>query len=203
MVAFALRADGWYLRSDIIWHKPNPMPESVTDRPTKSHEYLFLLTKSERYYYDQDAIREPNASVDANGNHAWTGKPVTELGEAPHKEAGRRYSGDDIDPIKGAPGLRSMGYNAAGRNKRTVWTIATRPYPGAHFATFPEQLVEPCVLAGTKPGDVVLDPFNGSGTTGQVAVRLGRSYVGVDISKEYLDEQAVRRIYDVQMEAAL
>lgn len=178
MVAFALRADGWYLRSDIIWAKPNPMPESVTDRPTKAHEYLFLLSKSERYYYDAEAIKEAAAwerwgdqtvVKEQQGTAGWiSDKPKDELQER------------------------------TTRNKRTVWNIATRPYPGAHFATYPEQLVEPCILAGSRAGDTVLDPFNGSGTTGRVAVRHNRSYIGVDISKEYLDEQAMKRINNVQ-----
>ena len=196
-VAFALQANGWWLRQDIIWHKPNPMPESVTDRCTKSHEYVFLLTKSARYYYDADAVREPHASVDANGNHVWTGKPVAELGVAPHKESGRRYSGPDIDPIKNAPGLRSMGYHPEGRNRRSVWTIATKPYAGAHFAVMPKALAEPCVLAGSRPGDLVLDPFTGSGTVGLVALRNDRNFIGIELNPEYA-ELANKRITDDQ-----
>ncbi len=180
MVAFALRADGWYLRSDIIWAKPNPMPESVTDRPTKAHEYLFLLSKSERYYYDADAIREPAiyAGVTVKASDPLTAKNAQ----------------------KGDYGATALGFTqhdttvAEGRNKRTVWNIATKPYPGAHFATYPEELVEPCILAGSKPGDLVCDPFNGSGTTGRVAIVNGRSYVGLDVSREYLVEQAIARI---------
>jgi len=136
-VAFALQADGWYLRSDIIWHKPNPMPESVTDRPTKSHEYLFLLTKNPRYYYNYEAIKEPTI----NDNQS--------------------------------------------RNKRDVWTINTKPFKGAHFAVMPEALVEPCILAGSAPGDLVLDPFTGSGTVGVVAKRLGRNFIGTELNPEY------------------
>ena len=143
-VAFALQADGWYLRSDIIWSKKNSMPESVTDRPTKSHEYVFLLTKSPRYYYDADSVRE--ASTDGVGGH----------------------------------------------NKRSVWTINTNPYPEAHFATFPEQLVEPCILAGCPQDGVVLDPFAGSGTTLAVAQRLGRKAIGVELSTEYTELAASR-----------
>jgi DNA modification methylase len=173
MVAFALRADGWYLRSDIIWHKPNPMPESVTDRPTKSHEYLFLLSKSERYFYDADAIREEAAP--------W------------NSSKGFNHDGQSIRNIEGRIGERA-DVEQSGRNKRTVWTVATRPYIGAHFATYPEDLIEPCILAGSAVGDTVLDPFNGSGTTGRVALRHGRRYVGTDISREYLSEQALRRI---------
>jgi site-specific DNA-methyltransferase (adenine-specific) len=137
-VAFALQADGWYLREDIIWHKPNPMPESVRDRCTKSHEYLFLLTKSERYYFDSDAIKEPATNA--------------------------------LDV----------------RNKRSVWTVPTRPYKGAHFATFPPDLIRPCVLAGCPGGGVVLDPFCGSGTTGMVALQSGRNAVLVELNPEYL-----------------
>ena len=253
MVAFALRADGWYLRSDIIWHKPNPMPESVTDRPTKSHEYMFLLSKSERYFYDAEAIKEPAIY------------------------AGTVVKASDPDTAKngqkGEYGATALGFTqhdtvvGAGRNKRTVWTIATRPYAGAHFATYPEDLVEPCILAGSSPkacgvcgapwervtererlpgserpmttgaakraelGDMarttpvgrtagsvsvettgwqptcahnddsgictILDPFNGSGTTGVVAVRHNREYIGVDISDEYM-ELARQRINEVQ-----
>ena len=175
MVAFALRADGWYLRSDIIWAKPNPMPESVTDRPTKAHEYMFLLAKSQTYYYDADAIREEGAMRETFSQYH---KP------RPGIDSNGGNQGNGI----GNPELTAF------RNKRTVWNIATRPYPGAHFATYPEELVEPCILAGSAKGDVVLDPFNGSGTTGAVAVRLGRSYVGVDISREYLTEQALHRV---------
>jgi DNA modification methylase len=229
-VAFALQADGWYLRSDIIWHKPNPMPESVRDRPTKSHEYLFLLTKGPRYFYDAEAVREP--SLDRTGG-----------GQCPD-------GGPKINFVRSC-GSRKLGrtnLNPAGRNRRTVWTITPKPYPGAHFATFPPKLVEPCILAGTsekghcpqcgarwvrvvertrperyggksvrwgndgngmrmpdkfntehktlgfrptcdhnrKPvPDVVLDPFGGSGTTGQVAEQLGRDWVLIELSGKY------------------
>jgi len=162
-VAFALQADGWYLRSDIIWHKPNPMPESVTDRPTKSHEYVFLLTKSARYFYDAEAIKEVALYPDGmNGR-----QPV----KSPH---GQGFSAG-----------RSTGASTGGRNCRSVWTITTQPYPDAHFATFPEALPERCITAGTKLGDTVLDPFAGSGTTGQVAIRLGRSFLGIELNPEY------------------
>jgi DNA modification methylase len=189
MVAFALRADGWYLRSDIIWHKPNPMPESVTDRPTKAHEYLFLLSKSPSYFYDADAIREDFADERLGNPGAASGNYS--------RGSGRNDNGALSGKAWNEDGAHS------GRNKRTVWTIATRPYAGAHFATFPEALVEPCIKAGSRPGDVILDPFNGSGTTGRVALRHGRSYVGIDISREYLSEQATKRITNIQMEAAL
>jgi DNA modification methylase len=173
-VAFALQADGWYLRSDIIWAKPNPMPESVTDRPTKSHEYLFLLAKNARYYYDAEAVREPALNT-----------PGGRLTGSKHKSFanGSAQSGTTVDK----PGT------VDGRNRRDVWFIATQPYKGAHFATYPEKLVEPCILAGSKAGDVVLDPFCGSGTTGAVAQRLGRRFVGLDMSAEYL-ELARKRI---------
>ena len=180
MVAFALRADGWYLRSDIIWSKPNPMPESVTDRPTKAHEYLFLLAKSERYFYDAEAIREPH-------KEPWRGHGKHES-SSPHN--GR------IDG--GAQAAFTVGvreYNPAGRNRRTVWEIATEPFPGAHFATFPTALVEPCVLAGCPEGGVVLDPFAGSGTVGVVATRKGRSFIGLELKPEYC-EMARARIRD-------
>ncbi len=202
MVAMALQKDGWYLRSDIIWHKPNPMPESVTDRPTKSHEYVFLLTKSERYYYDSDAIREPCAPSQVGrirediiggnrgdlihhspgavyrkgrtGKTAMRGQGHFRNGDGPTNREGRDTS--DVDE------------NANGfRNKRTVWTVATSPYPEAHFATYPPDLIKPCILAGTKPGDVVLDPFFGSGTTGMVAIELGRKCIGIELNPKYVE----------------
>jgi DNA modification methylase len=163
-VAFALQADGWYLRSDIIWHKPNPMPESVNDRPTKAHEYLFLLTKQERYFYDADAIRERTENM-----YEWQAQPYKNGNLAIHHRAS--------NPII----IESPGY----RNKRSVWTIATQPYTEAHFATFPEDLVKPCILAGSRAGDFVLDPFAGSGTTGQVALELGRSALLIELSPDY------------------
>lgn len=172
-VAFALQADGWWLRSDIIWHKPNPMPESVTDRPTKAHEYLFLLTKDARYYYNADAIKE-------DAIHA--GKVVT-LGEKSLSKG--QANGAGIEPS--GNGKADSVIVASKRNRRSVWTVATQPYSGAHFATFPEALVEPCVLAGSRIGDVVLDPFHGSGTTGRVAVRHNRRYVGIELNAAYID----------------
>ena len=169
-VAFALQQDGWYLRSDIIWHKPNPMPESVTDRPTKSHEYLFLLTKSPRYYYNHDAIREPVKE----GNKGYIGgvrartAPGALGGENQHNMERREYA-----EIKGA-------------NRRSVWTINTKPFKGAHFAVMPEALVEPCILAGSEPGDTVLDPFTGSGTVAVVALKHRRNFVGTELNPEYV-----------------
>jgi site-specific DNA-methyltransferase (cytosine-N4-specific) len=164
-VAFALQADGWYLRSDIIWHKPNPMPESVNDRPTKAHEYLFLLTKAERYFYDAAAIRENGAGRTDLGCMKFGGRIGIENGW--HNDRGEKEDN--------------------GRNKRSVWTIATQPYAEAHFATFPEDLVKPCILAGSRPGDAVLDPFGGSGTVGQVAFELGRSAILIELSPEYCE----------------
>jgi len=172
-VAFALQADGWYLRSDIIWSKPNPMPESVTDRPTKAHEYLFLLAKSPRYFYDADAIREPHVGpLHSPGN-----KP--KFGEVQRNDFGT----DRMDATWG---------NAAGRNKRSVWEIATESYPEAHFATFPQALVEPCIKAGCPEGGTVLDPFMGSGTTALVARRLGRRSIGIELNPAYAELAAKR-----------
>ena len=179
-VAFALQADGWYLRSDIIWAKKNCMPESVTDRPTKSHEYLFLLSKQPTYYYDADAIREAHAEVSL----ARVKKPFHTSSHVDGRAV--NMAGDD-----GGDMARFCHEN--GRNKRTVWTIATQPFPEAHFATFPEKLVDPCVLAGCPSGGTVLDPFAGSGTTGVVACRLGRNFVGIELNPEYA-AMAERRI---------
>jgi DNA modification methylase len=166
-VAFALQADGWYLRQDIIWAKPNPMPESVTDRCTKAHEYLFLLTKQPRYYYDNDAISEPlQSKPHAPGNLAST-------------DGGHLRNDFGTDAMKRVWGLSGR------RNKRSVWTLTTKPFKGAHFAVMPEALVEPCVLAGSAEGDTVLDPFSGSGTVGVVALRNGRNYIGCELNPEY------------------
>ena len=176
MLAFALRADGWYLRQDIIWHKPNPMPESVQDRCTKAHEYIFLMSKSQKYYYDADAIKEA----------------------AIHE--GRIVKASGTDAKNGAKG--EFGATAAGftthdtlvtdRNKRSVWTVTTKPYAGAHFAVFPSDLIEPCILAGAPAGGIVLDPFMGSGTTAQVAQNLGRQYIGCELNPAYMELQNIR-----------
>lgn len=179
MVAFALRADGWYLRSDIIWHKPNPMPEPVQDRPTKSHEYLFLLTKSAQYYYDADAIREPPSE---STMERWHGNPYQKV----QNENYNPYGTPSHNPDRHS-GEQNMGVNPNGRNKRSVWTVATQPYAGAHFATFPPKLIEPCILAGSAPGGTVLDPFNGSGTTGAVALKHHRKYIGIDLNPAYIE----------------
>jgi DNA modification methylase len=182
-VAFALQADGWYLRSDIIWSKPNPMPESVTDRPTKSHEYLFLLAKSARYYFDADAVAEEAGSVGLNGG-AYA-PPV----QAPSSNARPSVArGGFHGKTEALPGRNAFRAVTERRNLRSVWTVATQPYPGAHFATFPQKLVEPCVKAGCPEGGVVLDPFAGSGTTGLVAQRLGRRAVLIDLSMDYLGQ---------------
>ena len=172
MLAFALRADGWYLRQDIIWHKPNPMPESVRDRCTKAHEYVFLMSKSERYFFDNKAMQEP--AIYAPGKTTEVERPKG------------YYGGKWKDPSDGSRNDGSFKAIRETRYRRSVWTVATRPYKGAHFATFPPALIEPCILAGSRPGDVVLDPFNGSGTTGQVALQHGREYLGIELNPEYV-----------------
>jgi DNA modification methylase len=177
-VAFALQADGWYLRSDIIWHKPNPMPESVTDRPTKAHEYLFLLTKSERYYYDADAIAESCESSIERRQGFTSRRAVGGMNIAASGNESKPYTEQD--------------WRSDTRNRRSVWTIPTMPYAGAHFATMPEKLVEPCILAGCPMGGRVLDPFSGSGTVLAVAERLGRRGVGVDLNPAYHELAKVR-----------
>jgi DNA modification methylase len=194
MLAFALRADGWYLRSDIIWHKPNPMPESVQDRPTKAHEYLFLLSKSRKYYYDADAIAEPctngeyfhggydkpgvirrtahrNGRASGNKRKSWGTNETSE----------RKNGAGVIEIMRGIP-----WEGRPTRNRRTVWTITPQPYKGAHFATFPPKLIEPCILAGSPPSGTVLDPFAGSGTTLQVARDLGRNAIGIELNPAYV-----------------
>jgi DNA modification methylase len=171
MLAFALRADGWYLRQDIIWHKPNPMPESVRDRCTKAHEYIFLFSKQARYYFDSEAIKTP-VKQDWGTRDRQNGKY--------HNE------GTGLQPHSGL----EKSYEMA--NKRSVWTVATRPYKGAHFATFPPELIEPCILAGSRPGDPVLDPFMGSGTAAQVALQHGRRYLGCELNTEYGPLQQAR-----------
>jgi DNA modification methylase len=178
-VAFALQADGWYLRQDIIWHKPNPMPESVKDRCTKAHEYIFLLTKSPKYFFDSEAMREPAVYGE---QHA---KKATSWGanrKHPNKANTANYAfiGDNSTCYKDENG-------AYMKNKRSVWTVATKPYKGAHFATFPPDLIRPCILAGSRPGDTVLDPFGGSGTTGQVALEEDRRAVLLELNPTYAD----------------
>lgn len=210
MLAFALRTDGWYLRQDIIWHKPNPMPESVTDRCTKSHEYIFLLSKSQRYYFDYESIQEeatgydgrkdtmmkgskkysdnvvmPNQSIQSmamNGHERWKFKNLADKGQSPntmHKLSAEGYR-DHIYPV---------------RNKRDVWSVNLKPFSGAHFATFPEELIKPCILAGCREGGIVLDPFMGSGTTAVVARKFDRNYIGIELNDAYI-ELAEKRIHD-------
>ena len=196
-VALALQADGWYLRQDIIWAKPNPMPESVTDRCTKSHEYIFLMSKNPKYYFDHEAIKEPcaessykrwNQDIEnqvgsnrvpgkTNGNMKAVGIP-TKI-----RFGGNKY-GDSDDP-KHATKSGNCYVDTGTRNKRSVWTQTVKPYKGAHFATFPTQLIEPCVLAGSRIDDIVFDPFMGSGTTAQVAIENGRQYLGCELNPEY------------------
>jgi DNA modification methylase len=224
-VAFALQADGWYLRSDIIWNKPNPMPSSVRDRCTMSHEYIFMLAKSERYYYDADAIAEPLASAsverlsqanlanqkgsdrvpgktngnmkavfkqDGTGNRQTTGfngryfgsdKPYTGQATKDYAKSGAQ----DASETKRRIVDRILAGEIVKRNKRTVWTVTTKPFKGAHFATFPPDLIEPCILAGCPVGGTVLDPFGGSGTTGLVADRHGRNAILIELNPEYIE----------------
>lgn len=191
LLAFALRADGWHLRADIIWQKPNAMPESVKDRPTRAHEYVFLLSKSARYYYNAEAIREPAVGFPGSEN-----PNARRRGNTKTFRGGNAYTHDQAAENSASVERDSHGLvpNETGtRNRRTVWTIATRPYKGAHFATFPEELARPCILAGSRHGDTVLDPFSGSGTTGAVAVQEGRDYIGIEINPEYikLSEQRI------------
>lgn len=173
LLAFALRRDGWYLRQDLIWHKPNTMPESVTDRCTRSHEHIFLLSKRPRYYFDQAAIREPSVSLRGPGNL----QPV-------RQPPGERATGTNAN-LRGS--LHRIGVREL-RNKRDVWTVATRPFKGGHFAVFPDRLIVPCILAGSRMGDTVLDPFIGSGTTGTVALRLQRNFIGCELVRSFIDQ---------------
>jgi site-specific DNA-methyltransferase (adenine-specific) len=214
-VAFALQEAGWWLRSDIIWAKANCMPESVTDRPTRSHEYLFLLTKNSRYYYDAEAIKEPCIyDVDGTGTTARKACASANLKSHPSAErAGIRpagfkdaekFNGKDAEKFNGKHADKQRGHSrrhdgfndrwdkmeregqcTGMRNKRDVWTVAPANYPEAHFATFPPDLIKPCILAGSRPGDVVLDPFGGSGTTGQVALELGRKAILIELNPVY------------------
>ena len=198
-VALALQRDGWHLRSDIIWHKPNPMPESVTDRPTKAHEYLFLLSKRSAYYYDADAIAEIAVASDIgamdggaqrlpDGSNANEGRNFRP-GRSGNKE--RKPATARDCPRDGVAG--SVPWEGFTRNRRTVWTVPTTPFSGAHFATFPPALIEPCIKAGSPIGGTVLDPFGGAGTTGLVADRLQRNALLIELNPEYA-EMAERRI---------
>ena len=170
MLAFALRADGWYLRQDIIWHKPNPMPESVKDRCTKSHEYLFLLSKNKKYYYDNESIKEP----------------AKDWGTRDRTNGKYHNKGTGLQPHSGL----TKSYRT--KNKRSVWSITNKPYKGAHFAVYPPDLIEPCILAGSEEGDIILDPFLGSGTTAMVAKKHNRAYIGCELHKDYASLQTDR-----------
>lgn len=170
-VAFALQSRGWYLRSDIIWHKPNPMPESVSDRPTKSHEYIFLMAKCKNYFYDLDAIREPLAE-----------SSIKRLGQDIDKQAGSSRANGGV---KTNGPMRASGDIERGKNKRDVWTVPVKGFKEAHFATYPPALITPCISAGSQEGDYVLDPFTGSGTTGEVALLNGRNFVGTELNPDY------------------
>lgn len=205
-LAFALQADGWVLRQDIIWEKPNAMPESVTDRCTKAHEYLFLLSKSSRYFYDNEAIKEPAkewhgqaATFDRGSNpvasHVLPGQSAAQHRPRPSKKRGEFNGKTEV-----MPGRNAFRAVVPMRNRRSVWTVATRPYKGAHFATFPPALIEPCILAGSRPGGVVLDPFMGSGTTAAVAARLGRKYLGCELNRSYGPLQNARILDELAKE---
>ena len=191
-VAFALQADGWYLRQDIIWHKPNPMPESVKDRCTKAHEYIFLLTKNKKYYYDNDAIREP---------HTWEESKPRPSGMERNAQKYRskvNYGGGGSGFAGHSGSLKADGTSLNhpdGRNKRSVWTVTTKPFKDAHFATFPPELIKPCILAGCPEDGTVLDPFGGAGTTGVVANRYGRNAILIELNDEYA-EMSRNRIYN-------
>lgn len=171
MVAFALRADGWYLRQDIIWSKPNPMPESVRDRCTKAHEYVFLLSKSAKYFFNSEAMKEPAVCAGT--------RPSAAKGSFQAKG----------EPMPGQLPFRAVTET---RNRRSVWSVATRPYKGAHFATFPPDLIQPCIMAGSRPGDIALDCFMGSGTTAEVSIKLGRQYLGCELNPSYATLQQQR-----------
>jgi len=203
MLAFALRADGWYLRQDIIWHKPNPMPESVQDRCTKAHEYIFLLSKSQKYYFDNEAIAEPLASAsiarlsqanleNQKGSDRVPGKTNGNMKAVGPRFWGDKYGNDDSEKSRTKSGNEWAGNETERRNKRSVWTVTTKPYKGAHFATFPSDLITPCILAGAPAGGVVLDPFMGSGTTAAVAILNGRNYLGCELNPAYKELQDER-----------
>ena len=184
MVAFALRDDGWYLRSDIVWHKSNCLPESVNDRPTKAHEYLFLFSKSARYFYDADSIREPHSPDSI-------------------RRTKRKFVYKHKPPGQTGHTLSPDGFcHAKGKNKRTVWKVSTRPFKGAHFATFPPDLIEPCIKAGSRPGDTVLDPFFGAGTTGLVSQNLARDWIGIELNPQYCEIARQRIGLDAHIQSA-
>jgi DNA modification methylase len=223
MVAFALRNDGWYLRSDIIWSKPNPMPESVTDRPTKSHEYVFLLSKSQKYYYDYEAILEEATGYDGRKDTFFKGRVKTKNSTQTFAKRGHerwKYKNlqDKGQPTQTMHENRAMGGEGSGfvghsgnydingeplyyikdgipvRNKRSVWTINTQPFKEAHFAVFPEELPDTCIKAGCPEGGVVLDPFIGSGTTGLIAKKQNKNFIGIELNPKYI-KLANNRLY--------
>jgi len=173
-VAFALQADGWYLRSDIIWAKPNPMPESVTDRPTKSHEYIFLMSKNAKYFYDNEAVKEPSTMHPVDWNEDGTKKR-------------KSHVRGDFGGKNTKPGKEAFRTITSSRNKRTVWTVTTKPYKEAHFATFPPDLIAPCIKAGSRKGDIVLDPFGGSMTTAYVSKELNRKAIMIELNVDYVE----------------
>lgn len=224
MLAFALRADGWYLRQDIIWSKPNPMPESVTDRCTKAHEYIFLVTKSQKYYFDNKAVQElavyggveerlarqkddmkssPTAKKNGIRRRVSFAEPLAEA-TVNRGKSGKWESAPNAKLSKGVIGMTPDSFNKAvktmlekgTRNRRSVWTVNTAPFKEAHFATFPEKLIEPMVLAGTPPKGIVLDPFMGAGTTALVAKKLGRQYIGIELNPEYI-KMAEKRLRNI------
>jgi len=199
MVAFALRADGWYLRQDIIWHKPNPMPESVKDRCTKAHEYIFLLSKSQHYYYDYEAIKEPCTT---NENRPFGAVREREYGYNSKHLKARGYKvkqGSTEYPLQHKG--KDIESNST-RNKRSVWTVTTKPFKEAHFATFPPDLIKPCILAGCPKNGIVLDPFMGSGTTGMVAAMYQRNFIGFELNPEYC-KMAEKRIEPYLMQQTI
>lgn len=212
-VAFAMQEAGWCLRSDIIWHKPNVMPESIEDRPTKAHEYLFLFSRSERYHYDANAISEPSspesharAARGRSDDHKWAdGGPGDQTIAKKSPVAGRPKAqrsvgiGSNARPSKAVPNRYNDSFDAAVtetvmyRNARTVWSIPTQPFSGGHFATFPEALVARCVLAGSRPGDTILDPFMGSGTVAKVSTDLARNFIGCELNPDFVELHELRR----------
>lgn len=189
MVAFALRADGWYLRQDIIWHKPNPMPESVTDRCTKSHEYIFLMAKSRKYYYDNEAIWEIATGYDGRKDLIMKGSTKYQNGYTPTNVKTQTIA------LTGHARWKEKRDGMFVRNKRSVWTVNTQPYSGAHFATFPQELIVDMIKAGCPEGGIVLDPFMGAGTTAVVSRKLNRNYIGFEINPDYI-KIAEKRLYD-------
>lgn len=195
-VAFALQADGWFLRQDIIWHKPNPMPESITDRCTKAHEYIFLFSKSRKYYFDHLAIKEPVAQSSLKrlsenmGDHSSNSRSVRDNFKRGNSKRAAVIPNQDRGTHRAE--RADSEYDLLTRNKRSVWYVSTKPYKGAHFATYPPDLIEPCVLAGSRANDIVFDPFMGSGTTAAVALTHGRQYLGCELNPEYETLQTER-----------